>query len=218
MVLAGSSDYFKTAFGTNWNNNNTDNNTEVTFTVQQDEIIAFKAILKFFYTSILPEELMICDLLIMFRLCDVLICKNLMQTIERRLATASCDDIENNDLISFFNFDVSIIACTELNFKFTDVLVCRMGILHDMIIYESEDQDDLFFKLSLHGIIALFSYDKLLITHENEVLRLLITWATKTKHDIEDLKWLHYSVRVCHLDMTIINEILQKQEWFELTE
>ena len=101
VVLAGSSDYFKTAFGTNWNNNNTDNNTEVTFTVQQDEIIAFKAILKFFYTSILPEDLMICDLLIMFRLSNILICKHLMQTIESRLESASSDDIENNDLISF---------------------------------------------------------------------------------------------------------------------
>ena len=95
MVLAGSSDYFKTAFGTHWNNNNNttnnnndNNNTEVTFTVQEDEIIAFKAILKFFYTSILPEDLMMCDLLKMFQLCDVLICNHLMQTIERRLVTA----------------------------------------------------------------------------------------------------------------------------------
>ena len=48
-----------------------------------------------------------------------------------------------------------------------------MGNLHDMVIYDSKDQEDLFFKLSVHGIIALFSYDKLLITHENEVLRLV---------------------------------------------
>ena len=153
LVFAANSDYFKTAFGTHWTSstdvtdNNTDNNTgtevtdntkaaftEVSFTVQEDEIVAFKAILKFFYTSILPEDLMISDLLIMFRLCDVLICKNLMQTIESRLESTSCDDIDNNDLISFFNFDVSIIACTALNFKFTHVLVNRMANLHDMLM------------------------------------------------------------------------------------
>ena len=124
VVFAANSEYFKTAFGTHWNNNNntgnntevtfTDNNTdntevsftkvaftEVSFTVQEDEIVAFKAILKFFYTSILPEDVMICDLLIMFRLSNILICKHLMQTIESRLESASSDDIENNDLISF---------------------------------------------------------------------------------------------------------------------
>ena len=128
-MFAANSEYFKTAFGTHWNNNNntgnntevtfTDNNTdnnntdntevsftkvaftEVSFTVQEDEIVAFKAILKFFYTSILPEDVMICDLLIMFRLSNILICKHLMQTIESRLESASSDDIENNDLISF---------------------------------------------------------------------------------------------------------------------
>ena len=97
-----------------------------------------------------------------------------------------------------------------------------MGNLHDMVIYDSKDQEDLFFKLSVHGIIALFSYDKLLITHENEVLRLLITWVTKTQHDIEDFEdlkcLLRHSVRVCHLDMTIINEIVDALDWFELTD
>ena len=87
VVFAGSFDYFKTAFGTHWTNNNTD--TEVTFTVQQHEIVGFKAILKFFYTSILPEDMIIRDLLIMFRLCDVLICNDLIQKIETRLVTAS---------------------------------------------------------------------------------------------------------------------------------
>ena len=76
--------------------------TEVTFTVQEDEIIAFKAILKFFYTSILDEDMMMCDLLKMFQLCDVLICKHCIQTVERRLVTACSGVIEDNDLISFF--------------------------------------------------------------------------------------------------------------------
>ena len=92
-MFAGSSDYFKTAFATHWtdnnNNNNTTTDTEVTFTVQQHEIVGFKAILKFFYTSILPEDMIIRDLLIMFRLCDVLICNDLIQKIETRLVTAS---------------------------------------------------------------------------------------------------------------------------------
>ena len=227
VVLAGSSDYFKTAFSTHWttevaevtdDNNKNTAKTEVTFTVQQHEMVAFKAILKFFYTSILPEDLMISKLLIMFRLCDVLICNHLIQKIETKLLIASSDDIENNDLVCFFNLNVSIIDCTELNKKFQEVLVSRMANLHNMIVFDSEDQDDLFFKLPLRGIVALFSYNKLWITHENEVLRLLITWVTKTKHDNEDLKVLRDCVRVCHLDMTIINEVLQKQEWFEFSD
>ena len=220
VVLAGSSDYFKTAFSTHWTTEVTDNTAlnEITFTVQEDEIIAFKAILKFFYTSILPEDLIICDLLIMFRLCDVLICNHLIQKIETKLLIASSDDIENNDLVCFFNLNVSIIDCTELNKKFQEVLVSRMANLHNMIVFDSEDQDDLFFKLPLRGIVALFSYDKLWITHENEVLRLLIAWVTKTKHDSEDLSVLRDCVRVCHLDMTLINEVLQKQEWFEFSD
>ena len=144
VVLAGSSDYFKTTFGSHWTttNNTTNNNTEVadtdttntkpsfseiTFTVQEDEIIAFKAILKFFYTSILPQDLMISDLLKMFRLCDVLICNHLIQKIERRLATARYDEIENNDLVCFFLLDVSIIDCTVLNKHFQKVLIICMG-------------------------------------------------------------------------------------------
>ena len=219
-MLAGSSDYFKTAFGTHWNNNNNttdNNNTEVTFTVQEDEIIAFKAILKFFYTSILPEDLMMCDLLKMFQLCDVLICNHLMQTIERRLVTACSGVIEDNDLISYFNLNVSIIDCTELNNKFQEVLVNRIGNLH-IILLDWKDQDDFLFKLPLRGIISLFSYDRLLISHENEVLRLLIAWVTQTDRDTEDLTLLRECVRVCYLGMTIINEILQKQEWFEFTD
>ena len=110
VVLAGSSDYFKTAFATNnsTNNNttkNTTNNTQVTevvFTVQQHEIVAFKAILKFFYTSILPEDMIIRDFLKMFQLCDVLICKHCMQTVESRLVTGCSGVIEDNDLSSFF--------------------------------------------------------------------------------------------------------------------
>ena len=224
VVFAGSSDYIKTAFGTNWNNNNTDNNTDnnntgVTFTVQEDEIIAFKAILKFFYTSILPQDLMISDLLKMFRLCDVLICNHLIQKIERRLATARYDEIENNDLVCFFLLDVSIIDCTVLNKHFQKVLIIRMVNLNNMIIVgEDENQADLFFKLPLRGIVALFSYDKLLISHENEVLRLLIAWVTKHEDDSEDLSVLRDCVRVCHLDMTLINEVLQKQEWFEFSD
>ena len=145
-MLAGSSDYFKTAFGSHWTtNNNTTNNTEVTtntnpsfnevtFTVQEDEIVAFKAILKFFYTSILAEDLMMCDLLKMFQLCDVLICKHCMQTLERRLVTACSGVIEDNDLISYFNLNVSIIDCAELNNKFQEVLVNRVGNLHIIML------------------------------------------------------------------------------------
>ena len=91
-----------------------------------------------------------------------------------------------------------------------------------MVLYVCEDQEDLFFKLSVHGIIALFSCDKLLITHENEVLRLLIAWVTKTQCDdnnTEELKCLlRHSVRVCHLDMTIINELVHRLDWFELSD
>ena len=217
VVLADSSDYFKTAFATHWTDNTTD--TEVTFTVQQHEIVGFKAILKFFYTSILPEDMIIRDLLIMFQLCDVLICNHLIQKIERRLVTASHDEIENNDLICFFNLNVSIIDCTKMNKKFQLVLILHMGNLNDMIVLgECKYQVDLFFKLPLCAIVALFSYDKLLIAHENEVLRLLIIWVTKTEHDSEDLRVLRDCVRVCHLDMTIINEVLQKQHWFQLTD
>ena len=86
------------------------------------------------------------------------------------------------------------------------------------MVGENENQADLFFKLSLRGIVALFSYDKLLISHENEVLRLLIAWVTKHEDDSEDLSVLRDCVRVCHLDMTLINEVLQKQEWFEFSD
>ena len=41
---------------------------------------------------------------------------------------------------------------------------------------------------------------------------------TKTEQDSEDLRMLRDCVRVCHLDMTIINEILQKHEWFEFSD
>ena len=88
VVLAGASDYFKTAFSSNWNNNN---NNEVTFTVQENEIGAFKAVLKFFYTSVIPEDILICEILKMFRLGDALICSFMTQNIERRLAAASSD-------------------------------------------------------------------------------------------------------------------------------
>ena len=101
-------------------------------------------------------------------------------------------------------------------------MVNRMANLHHMVLYVCEDQEDLFFKLSVHGIIALFSCDKLLITHENEVLRLLIAWVTKTQCDdnnTEELKCLlRHSVRVCHLDMTIINELVHRLDWFELSD
>ena len=213
MVLAGSSDYFKTAFGSHWTtNNNTTNNTEVTtntnpsfnevtFTVQEDEIVSFKAILKFFYTSILPEDMIIRDLLKMFQLCDVLICKHCMQTVESRLVTGCSGVIEDNDLISFFNLNVSMIDCAELNNKFQEVLVNRVGNLHIILL---DSQDDFLFKLPLRGIISLFSYDRLLISHENEVLRLLIAWVTQSDRDNEDLKLLRECVRVGYLDMTII--------------
>ena len=213
MVLTGSPDYFKTAFGSHWTtNNNTTNNTEVTtntnpsfnevtFTVQEDEIVAFKAILKFFYTSILPEDMIIRDLLKMFQLCDVLICKHCMQTVESRLVTGCSGVIEDNNLISFFNLNVSIIDCAELNNKFQEVLVNRVGNLHIILL---DSQDDFLFKLPLRGIISLFSYDRLLISHENEVLRLLIAWVTQSDRDNEDLKLLRECVRVGYLDMTII--------------
>ena len=213
MVLTGSPDYFKTAFGSHWTtNNNTTNNTEVTtntnpsfnevtFTVQEDEIVSFKAILKFFYTSILPEDMMMCDLLKMFQLCDVLICKHCMQTVESRLVTGCSGVIEDNDLISFFNLNVSMIDCAELNNKFQEVLVNRVGNLHIILL---DSQDDFLFKLPLRGIISLFSYDRLLISHENEVLRLLIAWVTQSDRDNEDLKLLRECVRVGYLDMTII--------------
>ena len=46
----------------------------------------------------------------------------------------------------------------------------------------------------------------------------MIAWVTKTEHDSEDLRVLRDCVRVCHLDMTLINEVLQKQEWFEFSD
>ena len=119
MVLAGASDYFKTAFSSNWSNNT---NNEVTFTVQENEISAFKAVLKFFYSSVIPEDLLICELLKMFRLGDALICNFMTQNIERRLAAASSDLIENNDIVSYFSLNVSIIDCTDLNQKFQQLL------------------------------------------------------------------------------------------------
>ena len=139
----------------------------------------------------------------MFQLCDVLICKHCMQTVETRLVTACSGVIEDNDFISFFNLNVSIIDCAELNNKFQEVLVNRVGNLH-IILLDWKDQDDFLFKLPLRGIISLFSYDRLLISHENEVLRLLIAWVTQSDRDNEDLKLLRECVRVGYLDMTII--------------
>ena len=141
------------------------------------------------------------DLLKMFQLCDVLICKHCMQTVESRLVTGCSGVIEDNDLISFFNLNVSMIDCAELNNKFQEVLVNRVGNLHIILL---DSQDDFLFKLPLRGIISLFSYDRLLISHENEVLRLLIAWVTQSDRDNEDLKLLRECVRVGYLDMTII--------------
>ena len=99
VVLAGASDYFKTAFSSKWNNTH----NEFSFTVQHDEIIAFKAILKFFYSSNLPQDIPINELFKMFRLSDILIADYIMRSIERRILAISNDVIQNNDLISYFD-------------------------------------------------------------------------------------------------------------------
>ena len=213
MVLAGASVYFKTAFSSNWNTGD-----EVTFTVQENEIVAFKAVLSFFYTSVIPEDMLICDVLKMFRLGDVLICSYLLQKIERRLVASSPDIIENNDLVSYFNLKV---ISTELDNKFQQLLVTRLGNLHKLMNIEFIDPQHLFLQLPVRGILALFSEDRLFVTSENEVLMLLVLWITKSKnkYTTEDLLELRNKcVRVCHLDMTIINEVLKALEWFKLTE
>ena len=211
VVLAGASDYFKTAFSSNWNNNN---NNEVTFTVQENEISAFKAVLKFFYTSVIPEDILICEILKMFRLGDALICSFMTQNIERRLAAVSSDLIENNDIVSYFSLNVSIIDCTDLDQKFQQLLAARLGSLHRISLHDCLPQQHLFIQSPLRAIIALFSLDQLLITCENEVLKLLITWIARNKPSKENIKELRKCVRVCHLDLTVINEVLEKVDWF----
>jgi hypothetical protein len=99
VVLAGASDYFKTAFSSNWNNNA---KNEVTFTVQENEITAFKAVLKFFYTSVIPEDILICEILKMFRLGDISISTYMMQKIERRLAVSLISS-DNNDIVTILS-------------------------------------------------------------------------------------------------------------------
>ena len=154
----------------------------MTFTVQEHEIFAFKAVLKFFYTSVIPEDILICDHLKMFGLNDILICSYMMQKIERRLVVASPDVLKNNDIVSYFSLNTSIIDCTELDNKFQDVLVICLGNLHKMMKLDCLQPQHLFLQLPVNGIIALFSQDWLFITRENEVLRLLVVWITKNKN------------------------------------
>ena len=202
-MLAGASDYFKTAFSSKWNNTH----NEFSFTVQHDEIIAFKAILKFFYSSNLPQDIPINELFKMFRLSDILIADYIMRSIERRILAISNNVIQNNDLISYFDLN---FKCKYLNQKFQEMLTTRLGDLQTLIMH----QDDLFLQLPVRGIIALFSQDRLSLSCENEVLRLLVIWITKNEYVGEDLR--NY-VRVCHLDKTIINQVLEHLDCFQFT-
>ena len=118
----------------------------------------------------------------MFRLGDILICNYMMQKIKRRLVVALPDVIENNDRVSYFSFNVSIIDCTEVDNKFQEALVTRLGNLHNMMKIECIQPQHFFLQLPVRGVIALFSEDRLFITRENEVLRLLVVWITKNKN------------------------------------
>ena len=119
-----------------------------------------------------------------------------MQNIKRRLLAALWTAIKNNDLVSYFSLNVSMIDCTKLDSKFQQVSVTRLGDLHKLMNIEFiHSQHLLFVQLPVRGILALFSEDRLFVTSENEVLRLLVLWITKNKNKnkyvTEDL---HYGV------------------------
>ena len=158
VVFAGASDYFKTAFSSKWNNTH----NEFSFTVQHDEIIAFKAILKFFYSSNLPQDIPINELFKMFRLSDILIADYIMRSIERRILAISNDVIQNNDLISYFDLN---FKCKYLNQKFQEMLTTRLDDLQILVMLDWSHRDDLFLQLPVRGIIALFSQDRLSLSH-----------------------------------------------------
>jgi hypothetical protein len=101
-----------------------------------------------------------------------------------------------------------------LLFKFQQLLAARLGSLHRISLHDCLPQQHLFIRSPLRAIIALFSLDQLLITCENEVLKLLITWIARNKPSKEDIKELRKCVRVGHLDLTVINEVLEKVDWF----
>ena len=132
------------------------------------------------------------------------------------------DVIENNDILSHFSLNVSIIDCTDFSKKFQELLISRLGNLHEMMTIDSinpvhlcfcsqhlcKSPEHLFLLLPLCAIIALFSHDSCLITCEMEVLRLLIKWIIENKPVVmEDL--LKY--------VTIINKGLKNLDWFQLT-
>ena len=98
-----------------------------------------------------------------------------------------------------------MIDCTKLDSKFQQVLVTRLGDLHNII----NSNDHLFLRLPLRGIVALFSQDRLSLTHENDVLRLLILWTTKNSVTEDFFHEVRKCVRVCQLDFTMINEVLE---------
>ena len=78
--------------------------------------------------------------------------------------------IEDNDLVSYFILNVSMIDCTKLDSKFQQVLVTRLGDLHNLMSIEFiHSQHFLFVQLPLRGLVALFSLDRLSLTHENSV-------------------------------------------------
>ena len=106
----------------------------------------------------------------------------MMQKIKRRLVLSLPDVIKSNDIVSYFSFSVSKIDCTEVDKRFQEVLVTRLSNLYKMINIECFQLQQIFHQLQVCGVIALFSEHQLIITHENEVRRLLFLLIMKNKN------------------------------------
>ena len=222
QIWAGNSEYFATAFSSIWSNKKSLN--EISFTVEEEEEGAFEEIIRFFYFGTIrcDERTSVSYLLKLLHLADRLLCtqccSNVCDVIKTEV-NGTRRAVNREDIVNFFESSSSVKE--SLQSFFLEALVVDLGAL-ETIFHTNTVEDDrkaFFLALPLRAVVSLLSLHSLNIKCENVALLLAVHWVAFSGENcnFEELKELRECIRMAHLDISIINEVISRVEWLRIT-